>query len=97
MALAAWSWLALPTRPWAAPLLGFALGGIIHLLADWPNPRGVPWLWRRHSLKLWKSGRCDWIIVSAAWLGAAALADQVWFHGVHGRWLVHYVRSGAWA
>ena len=51
----------------AAPLFGFACGGLMHLLADWPNPLGVPWIWRRHSLNLWKSGRCDLIVVAAAW------------------------------
>ena len=94
--MAWWSWTELARQPMAAPLFGFACGGIIHLLADWPNPRGVPWLWHRHSLKLWKSGRCDWIIVGAAWMGAAAVADHVWFHGLHSRWLVHYVKNGGW-
>ena len=56
-------------HPLAAPLFGFACGGLMHLLADWPNPLGVPWIWRRHSLNLWKSGRCDLIVVAAAWGG----------------------------
>lgn len=62
---------------------GFAAGGMMHLLADWPNPLGVPWLfvYRRHSLKWWNSGRCDWLIVGAAWAYAFAQADSTWFDG----------------
>ncbi|NRO97236.1 metal-dependent hydrolase [Paraburkholderia sp. NMBU_R16] len=57
-------------HPFAAPLFGFACGGIMHLVADWPNPLGVPWIFRRHSLNWWKSGRCDLLVVALAW-GAA--------------------------
>jgi membrane-bound metal-dependent hydrolase YbcI (DUF457 family) len=52
---------------YAAPVFGFACGGVMHLLADWPNPLGVPWIGRRHSLNLWRSGRCDLIVVAGAW------------------------------
>jgi membrane-bound metal-dependent hydrolase YbcI (DUF457 family) len=66
---------------------GFAAGGIMHLLADWPNPLGVPWLWvsRRHSLKWWNSGRGDWLVMGIAWTAAFAMADHAWFHsaGIH--------------
>ncbi len=46
-----------------ATVLGFAFGGCLHLLFDWPNPTGVPWIlpvpsWR-HSLHLWRSGEHD--------------------------------------
>jgi hypothetical protein len=50
----------------------------MHLLADWPNPLGVPWIWRRHSLNLWNSGHCDLIIVAAAWGGTLWLAQSLW-------------------
>ncbi|RDJ99347.1 hypothetical protein DLM46_29425, partial [Paraburkholderia lacunae] len=43
---------------------GFACGGLMHLLADWPNPLGVPWIAGRHSLNLWNSGHCDLIVLS---------------------------------
>ncbi|KVN41481.1 hypothetical protein WJ63_23865 [Burkholderia pyrrocinia] len=81
IALLALAWHALTHAPhplWAAPLFGFACGGLMHLLADWPNPLGVPWIWRRHSLNLWNSGHCDLIVVAAAWGGALWLAQSVW-------------------
>ena len=68
--------------PLAAPLLGFAAGGIMHLLADWPNPLGVPWfLTRRYSLRWWNSGRCDYVIIFAAWGVALGIADHFWWRG----------------
>ncbi|MEK6348491.1 MAG: metal-dependent hydrolase [Burkholderia sp.] len=63
---------------WAPPLFGFACGGLMHLLADWPNPLGVPWILQRHSLNWWKSGRCDLIVVAVAWIGALWLAQAAW-------------------
>lgn len=59
-------------------LFGFACGGLMHLLADWPNPLGVPWILQRHSLNWWKSGRCDLIVVAAAWIGALWVAQAAW-------------------
>ncbi|KDP84542.1 metal-dependent hydrolase [Cupriavidus basilensis] len=77
----------------AAPAFGFACGGLMHLLADWPNPLGVPWILGRHSLNWWKSGRCDLMVVAASWIGALALSRHVWFHGTHGLDLLHYLRA----
>ncbi len=65
-------------RPYIAAMFGFACGGLMHLLADWPNPLGVPWVWKRHSLNLWKSGRCDFLVVLLAWLAAGWVARS-WF------------------
>jgi hypothetical protein len=93
IALLAASYHWLGGHPLAAALFGFAAGGLVHLLADWPNPLGVPWVAGRHSLKLWNSGHCDWLIVAAAWIGAAAVADQVWFHGAYRVWLIHHARA----
>jgi hypothetical protein len=50
----------------------------MHLLADWPNPLGVPWILGRHSLKLWNSGHCDLIVVAASWVGAWFVVSHVW-------------------
>jgi membrane-bound metal-dependent hydrolase YbcI (DUF457 family) len=41
--------------------LGAAIGSFTHILADCPNPMGIPWLWPTRRLKigkkgLWKSG-----------------------------------------
>jgi hypothetical protein len=63
---------------WAPLLFGFACGGLMHLLADWPNPLGVPWIWGRHSLNLWKSGRCDLVVVILAWAAACWLVRPLW-------------------
>jgi len=79
----------LGVHPWAAVSFGFACGGLMHLFADWPNPLGVPWLVSRHSLNWWNSGRCDALIVGAAWIAAAAAVDHVWFHSVVGLRLLH--------
>lgn len=81
--LALGAWMALDTIAWAPLVLGFAAGGIMHLLADWPNPMGVPWILGRHSLKWWKSGRCDLIVIAAAWIAAFVVCDGVFFDSEH--------------
>jgi inner membrane protein len=57
-----------------ALLFGFGLGGLTHLLFDLPNPMGVPALhpWHRVSLRWWRSGEHEWLLVPMAF-GAAAL------------------------
>lgn len=92
--LLVYSFRLLGTHPLAALAFGFASGGIMHLLADWPNPLGVPWILGRHSLNWWKSGRCDLVIVGAAWLAAFAISDHVWFHGVHSMQLLQHMQFG---
>ena len=62
----------------AALLFGFACGGIMHLVADWPNPLGVPWIFKRHSLNWWKSGRCDLLVVALSWVAACWVARPLW-------------------
>ena len=49
----------------ASALLGFSIGGLLHLLFDLPNPMGVPLLtpWHRVSLNLWKSGNREHLII----------------------------------
>jgi hypothetical protein len=86
IALLAVSYRGLGHSIYAAPAFGFACGGLMHLLADWPNPLGVPWIAARHSLNLWTSGRCDLLVVGAAWVGAGLTVDHVWLHGalLHG-------------
>lgn len=63
--------------PFAAPAFGFACGGLMHLLADWPNPLGVPWIAGRHSLNWWNSGHCDLLVVGASWAAAWFVAGHV--------------------
>ena len=80
LALLAWSYWSLNQQAWAPLSFGFAAGGVMHLLADWPNPLGVPWVLKRRSLHLWKSGRCDLIVIAVAWGAAFMVADKVYFH-----------------
>lgn len=75
--------LGLGSYWWCGPLFGFAVGGLIHLLIDWPNPLGVPILWSRHSLNLWKSGRADSFVVAACWVAAVWIFDRLIFGSVH--------------
>lgn len=50
--------------------VGFTLGGLTHLVMDWPNPMGIPvWVpWRRVSGQLWRSGKREILLVLASWL-----------------------------
>jgi membrane-bound metal-dependent hydrolase YbcI (DUF457 family) len=76
------SYLNLRAKPFAALSFGFAVGGLMHLIADWPNPLGVPWLLtKRYSLNLWTSGRGDVLVVTVIWCLAIWLADRAWLHG----------------
>ncbi|MDR5828372.1 metal-dependent hydrolase [Caballeronia sp. LP006] len=90
-ALLALSWHLLREHPAAAVGFGFACGGIMHLLADWPNPLGVPWIGPRHSLNLWTSGTCDLIVVGLSWVAAFYVVDDLWFHHAHVRMLLNAV------
>jgi len=81
IALLVTSYYNLQAQPFAAPVFGFAAGGLMHLVADWPNPLGVPWLLtKRYSLRWWKSGRCDGLIIVCAWIAAVTVADTTWWH-----------------
>ncbi|SDV49327.1 metal-dependent hydrolase [Chitinasiproducens palmae] len=91
--LAVYTYRHLGQHPLAALGLGFACGGIMHLLADWPNPLGVPWLLGRHSLNWWNSGRCDIAVVALAWLAAFAVFDHAWLHDVHNDRVVRMFRA----
>lgn len=93
LALLAYSYQALGQQAWAPLPFGFAAGGVMHLLADWPNPMGVPWLAGRHSLKLWKSGHCDIFVIAASWLAAFLVADDVFFQNIHSLKMVAFVKS----
>jgi hypothetical protein len=70
----------------------------MHLLADFPNPLGVPWILptHRHSLKWWSSGRCDWLVIVGAWLAAGWVADNTWFEGHIGAWARSVFLADVW-
>lgn len=77
VALGAWGYLHPGMIGWAATSV--ALGALVHLLGDWPNPMGIPfWLpWRRHSLRMWRSGEREIPMV----LATALLAALPWMIG----------------
>ncbi len=75
------SYISLGAFWWAPITFGFAAGGVMHLLTDWPNPMGVPWIFRRHSLSMWKSGNFEIVVIVLSWLSCALLADQMLFAG----------------
>ena len=54
----------------------------MHLLADWPQSDGVPWLFRRHSLAMWTSGSFEVLIIVLSW---AACAPAGRWHAVGGQ------------
>lgn len=93
LAMLVYSYQALGHHLWAPLLFGFSAGGVMHLLADWPNPMGVPWVYGRHSLHLWKSGQCDAIIVVVAWCAAIIVNDHVFFRDVHSLMAWNLVQS----
>ncbi|WP_133646798.1 metal-dependent hydrolase [Paraburkholderia flava] len=89
--IVSWHFAVTSHRPLAAAAFGFACGGLMHLLADWPNPLGVPWIAGRHSLNWWNSGRCDLLIVGASWGAAWVVAAHVWLHRAYAwPWAVHW-------
>jgi membrane-bound metal-dependent hydrolase YbcI (DUF457 family) len=92
LALLGYSFKSLGYSWWAAPMFGFAMGGVSHLFADAPNPLGIPWVFRRRSLNLWTSGRCDFILVAFSWIAAFFLIDKLFFDLVHLHWIKNYLQ-----
>lgn len=47
-------------------LLGYSIGGLVHLMVDLPNPMGIPILTpkKRFSLNLWRSGKMEPLILT---------------------------------
>jgi membrane-bound metal-dependent hydrolase YbcI (DUF457 family) len=68
---------------WAPVAFGFAAGGLMHLLTDWPNPMGVPWIFRRHSLSMWRSGNLEFLVIVLSWGLCAGVADGLLFNGAN--------------
>lgn len=65
---------------WPILLWSFCLGGITHLIVDFPNPMGIPLKWptkKRTSLNLWKSGQAEPIIVGSFFAGSGAYAIHI--------------------
>jgi membrane-bound metal-dependent hydrolase YbcI (DUF457 family) len=78
---------------WAPVAFGFAAGGLMHLLTDWPNPMGVPWIFRRHSLSMWRSGNLEFVVIVLSWGLCAGVADGLLFKGANTVKLVDVCRD----
>lgn len=65
----------------ASGIIGFSLGGLLHLLVDIPNPMGIPILtpYSRFSLKLWKSGKLEPLICFVLFLANLYYIDVIMF------------------
>ncbi len=76
------SLLCIPVIVWATIFFGFATGGLMHLLMDWPNPMGVPWIRikKRHSLNLWRSGEYEFLLVIVVWAIVSFIAYVFWWY-----------------
>ena len=50
----------------SSAIFGFAVGGLLHLAVDFPNPMGIPIFtpYHRLSLNLWKSGKNEALLIS---------------------------------
>jgi membrane-bound metal-dependent hydrolase YbcI (DUF457 family) len=88
-----YSYVSLNSVWWAPVAFGFAAGGMMHLLTDWPNPMGVPWIWRRHSLSMWRSGNLETMVIVLTWVGCALGADVVLAGGENTMRLVAFVSA----
>ena len=72
--LISYAWYEAQTESGFWILFGFAVGGLVHLLVDWPNPTGIPIMTplrrSRHSLKLWRSSEHT-LLISMVFLAGA--------------------------
>jgi membrane-bound metal-dependent hydrolase YbcI (DUF457 family) len=78
-----YSYAGLNSAWWLPVAFGFAAGGLMHLLTDWPNPMGVPWIFRRHSLSMWRSGSLEFVVIILSWGLCAGVADGLLFNGAN--------------
>lgn len=100
-----WGWLygyallSLDQQPWASAMLGFAVGGLLHLLMDLPNPSGIRFLHpfrQRISLNWWRGDQMVAPLVLLSW-GAGALTLQ-WAGLISLPWpQIRSLLSGSWA
>ncbi|MFV9473171.1 metal-dependent hydrolase [Advenella sp. RU8] len=72
-----WPWFWVGLIYWAfsikgfegATMIGAATGALTHILADAPNPMGIPWIHPRQRISFgkkgwWRSGRYETVLVS---------------------------------
>jgi inner membrane protein len=73
-ALYSWALLSLQRELWASALLGFAVGAMVHLVMDLPNPSGIRFLHpfrQRVTLNWWRGDQMVWPMVWFSWLAGA--------------------------
>lgn len=80
-----WGWLfgyaflSLDLHGWASAALGFAVGGLLHLLMDLPNPSGIRFLHpfrQRITLNWWRGDQMVRPLVLLTW--GAGVASLQW-------------------
>lgn len=88
IALAGYAWWSMTASPAWSLAFGFATGALIHLFADAPTARGLPWIFptRRITFNLWNSGTGDAFLVFLTWMGAWLAADTAWLGGAVLSW-----------
>lgn len=95
--LYSWAFLLLGQQPWASAALGFAVGGLLHLVMDLPNPSGIRFLHpfrQRVTLNWWRGDQMVGPMVLLSWLAGAWSLQRVglisWQLPTHYQsWLAH--------
>ena len=75
-----WALGLLAEQWWAPALLGFAVGGLMHLVMDLPNPSGIRLLHpyrQRATLNWWRGDQMVTPLVLLSWLAGAWSLHQV--------------------
>lgn len=79
-----WGFLSMHEHVWAVVVLGFAVGGLMHLAMDIPNPSGIRILHpyrQRVSFNWWRGDQMVWPLVYCSWF--AGLLALHWAGVVH--------------
>lgn len=79
ISLALWSGVNLGGALYWDLLFGYSMGGLMHLIVDFPNPMGVPVInpYTRYSLNWWKSGQYETLIIILMFLISISFANAL--------------------
>ena len=83
--LYSWALWSLPRQTWASAWLGFAVGGLLHLVMDLPNPSGIRFL---HPFR--QRVTLNW------WRGDQMVAPMVLFSWAAGAWSLQWAGLVSW-